>query len=119
MSRYVDGYVIPIKKKNVKAYKKMAAIGCKAWMKHGALEYYECIGEDLKAPYGMPFTKLCKLKSDETVVYAFIVYKSKAHRNSVNKKVHKEMAQSQMTMKDMPFDPKRFAVGGFKVLVRS
>ena len=115
MSRYVDGYVIPIKKKDVKAYKKMAALGCKSWMKHGALDYYECIGDDLNTPYGTSFKKLCKLKPNETLVFAYIVYKSKAHRDAVNKKVHKEMEQfSEM---DMPFDMKRFSAGGFKVIV--
>lgn len=117
MSRYVDGFIIPIKKKNVKAYKKMAKIGCKTWMKHGALDYYECIGDDLKIKWGLPFPRLCKLKSDETVVFAFIVFKSKAHRNQVNKKVHKEFESMTMDF-GMPFDMKRATMGGFKALVQ-
>ena len=116
MAKYVDGYVIPLKKKNVKLYKKMAQLGCKAWMKHGALSYYECVGEDLNSKWGLPFPKMCKLKPGETVIFAFIVYKSKAHRNAVNKKVHKEMETSMKDVK-MPFDMHRFSVGGFKVLV--
>jgi uncharacterized protein YbaA (DUF1428 family) len=117
MSRYVDGFVIPIKKKNLVAYKKMAKIGCKVWIQHGALDYYECVGEDLKNLWGIPFTSLCKLKADETVVFSFIVYKSKADRNRVNKKVHQD---TRMNSKDfgMPFDMKRFTTGGFKVLVQ-
>lgn len=117
MAKYVDGYVIPIPKKNVKAYSKMAKMGCKMWMKHGALEYYETIGDDF-APYGMGFKKMCKLKPNETIVFAYIVYKSKAHRDRVNKKVHAEMAKS-MNMEDFvpPFNMKRFAVAGCKVLV--
>lgn len=118
MSRYVDGYVIPIKKKNLKAYKKMATMGCKIWMKHGALDYYECVGDDLDMPYGITFKKLCKLKADETVVFAYIVYKSKAHCNAVNKKVHAD-SMMQDTHQKMPFDMKRFTVGKFKTLVNA
>ena len=87
-------------------------------MGHGALEYFECVGEDLAAKYGVPFTKLLKTKPTETVVFAWIVYKSRAHRDRVNAKV---MADERMhaIMKDMPmpFDMKRMAYGGFKVLV--
>jgi uncharacterized protein YbaA (DUF1428 family) len=117
MSRYVDGYVIPIKKKNVKSYKKMAAFGCKLWMEHGALDYYECVGDDLKVAFGLTFPKMCKLKKDETVVFAFIIYKSKAHRNRVNSKVMKD-SRMKMDVK-MPFDMKRFSMGGFKTLVQA
>ena len=117
MSHYVDGFVIPIKKKNLKAYKKMAAMGCKVWMKYGALDYYECVGDALQNPWGLGFTKMCKLKPDETVVFAFVVYKSKAHRTQVNKKV---MNDPDMTKEmKMPFDMKRFSAGGFKTLVRA
>ncbi|MDZ4661366.1 MAG: DUF1428 domain-containing protein [Pseudomonadota bacterium] len=118
MSRYVDGFVIPIKKKNIKAYKKMAAWGCKIWMKYGALDYYECMGEDLKVKWGWTFPKMCKLKSDETVIFAYIVYKSKSHRNQVNAKVMKDPQMNMEGIK-MPFDIKRFSMGGFKVLVRA
>jgi len=116
MARYVDGFVIPIKKKNLKTYKKMAAMGCKMWMKYGALEYYECVGDELKMQWGLPFAKMCKLKAGETVIFAFIVFKSKAHRNQVNKKVMKDPAMDMGGMK-MPFEMKRFSVGGFKTLL--
>ena len=116
MARYVDGYVIPIAKANVKKYKKMATLGMKMWMKHGALEYYECIGDRLDIPYGRPFPKLCKLKKDETVIFAFVVYKSKAHCTQVNKKVHAAFAEMGSEMEQI-FSLKRFSAGGFKVLV--
>ena len=120
MARYVDGYVIPIAKKNLKKYKKMATMGLKMWMKHGALEYYECIGDKLDIPYGLPFPKLCKLKKDETVIFAFIVYKSKAHRNQVTAKVHKDPQMQPENFKGkMPFDMKRFTSGEFKAIVQS
>lgn len=116
MSGYVDGFVIPIKKKNLKAYKKMANLGCKIWMEYGALGYFECVGEDMANKWGLGFKKMCKLKSNETAVFAFIVYKSKADRNRINKKV---MADPRMNFagQPMPFDMKRFAMAGFKVLV--
>lgn len=117
MSNYVDGFVIPIKKKNIKAYKKMAMLGCKVWREYGALDYYECIGESLKAEWGMGFQKMCKLKSDETVIFSYIVYKSKSDRNKINAKVMSDPRMKMDGMK-MPFDTKRFAMGGFKVLVK-
>ncbi len=119
MSRYVDGFVIPIKKSKLKAYKKMAILGCKTWLKHGALDYYECAGDDLKNDMGLSFPVMCKLKADETVIFAFIVYKSKAHRNQVNKKVHQEFMKMDQKKFEMPFDMKKFSMGGFKVLVQS
>lgn len=117
MGKYVDGFLIPIKKKNLKEYKKMARIGCEVWMEHGALDYYECDGAVLENTWGLPFTKLCKLKADETVIFAFIIYKSKAHRNSVTKKVHKDPRMKPENFTKMPFDMKRFSTGEFKVLV--
>lgn len=117
MARYVDGFVIPVKKKNVNTYKKMATIGCKAWMKHGALSYYECVGDDFMK-WGLGFKKMCKLKADETFIFAFIVFKSKSHRDQVNKKVHKEFAMKEWDFA-MPFDMKRFAVAGCKAIVHS
>ncbi len=117
MSQYVDGFIIPIKKKNLKVYKKMAALGCKIWMEHGALSYYECVGAELKNKWGLPFNKLCKLKTDETVVFAFITYKSKAHYKAVTKKVHSDPRMSPENFTFMPFDMKRFSNGQFKTIV--
>ena len=118
MPNYVDGFVIPIKKDKVKAYKKMAALGCKVWMEYGALDYYECVGDDLNIPWGLGFPKMCKLKEDETVIFAFIVYKSKAHRNKVNAAVMKD-PRMNMEGFEMPFSMKRFATGGFNVLIQA
>lgn len=117
---YVDGYVIPLPKKAVKAYVKMAKAASKMWLDHGALEFRECVGDDLKSPYGTPFTKRMKLKPSETVLFSWVVYKSKAQRNAVNKKVMADPRMKKMmeTMDHvMPFDTKRMAYGGFKVMV--
>lgn len=120
---YVDGFVIPIKKNKVAAYKKMAQWGSKIWKKHGALDYYECVGDDLsvKKNEGLGFKKMTKLKTNETIIFAFVVYKSRKHRDEVNKKVMAEMMKV-MTPKDMKemssiMDMKRFAKGGFKTIV--
>lgn len=119
MAHYIDGFIIPIKKSKVAEYKKMAKIGCKVWMEHGALSYYESIGDDFSMPAPISFKKLCSLKANETVIFAFVIYKSKAHRNSVNKKVMKDPRMDMSKMKSMPFDMKRFSVGGFKTIVKS
>ncbi len=118
MARYVDGFVIALPKKKVGAYRKMARLGAKVWKEHGALEYYECVGEDLEPQYGMPFPKLARLKKGETVVFSWIVYRSKKHRDRVNAKVMKDPRMNNPDLqKDMPFDMKRMAFGGFKTLV--
>lgn len=120
MARYVDGFVIPIKKNKLTAYKKMAIIGRNIWMKFGALDYYECVADDTKMPYGgTPLPKMAKLKAGETVVFSFIVFKSKAHRNAVNKKVHEYLAEKYANVcVDMPFDTQRASMAGCKVIVR-
>lgn len=117
--KYVDGFVIPIKKKNVAAYHKMAAWGAKLWKKHGALEYFECVGDDLvvKMGAGMGFKKLAKVKPDETVVFSFVVYKSKTDRDRINKKIMSDPAMQDFDPATMPFDMRRFATGGFKILI--
>ena len=113
---YVDGYILPVPRKNLRAYKRMAEMGRKVWTKHGALDYKECAGDDLVAKWGTPFAKMMKLKPGETVVFAYIVYKSRAHRDAVNKKVMKDM-NAAGGPPDMPFDMKRMVYGGFKTLV--
>ncbi|HQX27726.1 MAG TPA: DUF1428 domain-containing protein [Alphaproteobacteria bacterium] len=119
MPRYVDGFVIPIKKSKLKAYKKMAAAAGKIWMKYGALEYVECAGDDLRVEMGMPFTKLAKTKPGETVMFSFIVYKSRKHRDAVNKKVMADPKIHEMCPdpKDMPFPVNKMAYGGFNAMV--
>lgn len=121
---YVDGFVLVIPKKNIAAYRKMAKEGGKSWMKHGALSYFECIGDDLNPDMGagkpMRFQKLTNLKPSETVWFSFITYKSRKHRDQVNKKViaemHEYIAKHPEKMV-MPFDEKRMAYGGFKPVV--
>ena len=117
---YVDGYVLVIPKKNVKSYIQMAKQGKKLWMKYGALDYKECMGDDIKADNGsLPFDKLVKLKPSETVWFSFVTFKSKAHRKEVNKKVmaDPEMSPENWEGKKMPFEMNRMSVGGFKVVV--
>ena len=116
MARYVDGFVLPVPKKNLAAYKKMAAKAGKIWMEYGALEYVECVGEDLHIPKMLSFTKQIQSKAGETVCFSFIAYKSRAHRDSVNKQVMADPRLSKM-VKKMPFDVKRMAYGGFQAIV--
>lgn len=124
MAKYVDGFVLVVPKDKVQEYTKMATEGRDMWMKHGALEYYECKGDDLlpKEMGGMKnlaFTEMAKANADETVWFSFIVYKSKEHRDEVNKTVMDEMDEKYKDAKDfsMPFDMKRMAFGGFSVEV--
>lgn len=115
---YVDGFLIPVPKKNLKAYQQMSAKAGKIWREHGALDYKECVADDLRTKMGMSFTKTVKLKAGETVVFSWILYKSRAHRDRVNKKVMKDPRLAQMgDSKNMPFDMKRMAYGGFKTIV--
>jgi uncharacterized protein YbaA (DUF1428 family) len=114
--RYVDGYVLPVPKKKLKAYLRMAQLGKKTWRKHGALDYKECVGDDLKVKWGTTFSRMMKLKPGETVVFSYIVFKSRAHRDRVNARVMKDMEKAGMPT-DMPFDVKRMVYGGFKVSV--
>lgn len=116
MARYVDGFLLPLPKKNIAAYKKISAAAGRIWREHGALEYRECIGHDLNVSFGLPFPKQMKLKPGETVVFSWIVYKSKAHRDRVNARVMAD-PRVQMEGQVMPFDSKRMACGGFNVLV--
>jgi len=115
---YVDGFVLAVPKSKLKAYQKLARAAGKVWREHGALEYRECAGDDLKVKWGMPFPKVAKAKTGETVVFSWIVFKSRAHRDRVNAKVMKDPRLAEMMdPKSMPFDMKRMAYGGFEVLV--
>lgn len=119
MPRYVDGFVIPLKKKNLAAYRRIAAKAGKIWQKYGALDYMECVGDDLKIK-GMvhSFPKMTKLKTGETVIFSFIVYKSRKHRDAVNKKVMQDpILLAMCNPKKSPFDFRRMACGGFKAIV--
>ncbi len=115
--KYVDGYVIPVPKKNIKAYQQMSLMAGKIWMEHGALDYKECVAEDMSAKHCPPFTKLLKTKPSETVVFSFIVFKSRAHRDKVNAKVMKDPRLNAWSTKKMPFDLKKMSYGGFTTLV--
>ncbi len=113
---YVDGFVLLVPTKKLPAYRKMAKLGCKVWMEHGALDYKETIGDDLKVKWGLPFTQLTKAKRGETVIFSWITYQSRAHRDKVNAKVMKD-ERMKMGSDPMPFDMKRMSYGGFKVIV--
>jgi uncharacterized protein YbaA (DUF1428 family) len=115
---YVDGFLLAVPKKKLAAYACIAKKASKVWKDHGALDYKECVGDDLDVKMGVPFTKQMKTKPGETVIFAYIVYKSRAHRDKVNAKVMQDPRMSEMCdPKDMPFDCKRMCYGGFKVLV--
>jgi uncharacterized protein YbaA (DUF1428 family) len=105
-----------VPKKHLKAYIRMARMGEKTWRKHGALDYKECVGDDLKTKWGAAFPEMMKLNPGETVIFSFVVFKSRAHRDRVNAKVMKEI-EKMCELEDMPFDVKRMVCGGLKVLV--
>jgi uncharacterized protein YbaA (DUF1428 family) len=117
--QYVDGFVLTVPKKRLKEYLAIARKAGKIWREYGALEYREAIGDDLQVKMGMPFPRLAKAKASETVVFSWIVYKSRAHRDRVNKKVmaDKRIREDMGDPKNMPFDMKRFSYGGFKIAV--
>lgn len=115
---YVDGYVLPVPKKNIEKYRGIARKAGKIWRDHGALQYVESVGEDLNVKWGVPFPKTIKTKPAETVIFSFVVFKSRAHRDKVNAKVMKDKRLETM-MEDcsMVFDCKRMVYGGFNVIV--
>ena len=115
---YFDGFVVPVPKKKLDAYRRMAKTASKVWRDHGALEYVECIADDVKPGKVTSFPQSVKLKAGETVVFSFITYKSRAHRDSVNKKVMSDpRLADMMDPKALPFDGRRMFWGGFKPLV--
>ena len=117
MAKYVDGFVIPLRRKNLAVYRRIAKAASKIWMEHGALQYFECVGDDLATKMGVPFPKLAKTKAGETVLFSWIVYRSRKHRDEVNAKVMNDPWMAKMTPKGMPFDFKKISMGGFDVLV--
>jgi len=115
---YVDGFVVPVPRKNVKVYRRMAKKAGKVWRDHGALDYRECIADDVKVGKWTSFPRSVKLKPSETVIFSYIVYKSRAHRDRIIAKVMKDPRLAKMMdPKAMPFDAKRMIYGGFKILV--
>jgi len=118
MAGYVDGFLLPVPKKNLEAYRRMSQKAGKVWREHGAVEYRECAGDDLNPKMATTFSRVLKLKRNETVVFSWIVYKSRAHRDRVNAKVMKDpRLKKMMGSQSMPFDLKRMAYGGFKIMV--
>lgn len=117
MARYVDGFLIPVPRRKVAAYLKMAKLAGKVWREYGALEYRECVGDDLNVKMCLPFPRGIKVKRGETVVFSWIVYRSKAHRDAVNKKVMKDPRIQGMMKNEVPFDGDRMMYGGFRVEV--
>ncbi len=118
MARYVDGFVLPVPKKNLDAYRRMARKAGKVWREHGALEYRECVADDVKRGKVTSFPQSVKLKRGETVIFAWIVYRSRAQRDKVNEKVMNDpRLADMMDPKDSPFDTERMFWGGFEVAV--
>ena len=118
-SRYVDGFVLPIPKRNLAKYRRVATTAGKIWMKHGALEYRECVGDDMNIKMVLNFPKLARIKRGEMVVFSWIAYRNRAHRDRVNGLVMKDPAIARMMNMASIFDMKRMAYGGFKVLVNA
>ncbi len=117
---YVDGFVLPVPKKKIEAYRRIARVAGKVWREYGALDYMECVADDVKPGKHTSFPQSVKLKAGETVVFAYIVFKSRAQRDRINAKVMKDPRIAAMcNIKDMPFDAKRMFWGGFKTLVRA
>ena len=117
---YVDGFILPVPVKNLRAYRRMARLAGKVWREHGALDYREFVADDVKVGKWTSFPRSVKLKRGETVVFSWIVYKSRDHRDRVNAKVMKDKRLAKMMdLKAMPFDGKRMIYGGFKILVEA
>ena len=118
MAHYVDGFVVPVPKKNLDAYRRMARKAGKVWIEHGALEYRECVADDVKPGKVTSFPQSVQLREGETVVFSWIVYASRAQRDRVNAKVMSDpRLASMMDPKTMPFDGRRMFYGGFKTIV--
>ena len=114
---YVDGYVLPVPKDKIQTYRRLAKQAGTIWREHGALEYRECVGDDLEIDGMLSFPQGIQAKPDETVIFAWIVFRSKAHRDRVNAKVMQDPRLANMNPESMPFDHKRMLYGGFKLLV--
>ena len=118
MANYVDGYVLAVPVSHLPAYRKMASKAATIWKAHGALTYTESVADDLDTPFGVSFAKLTKAKPDETVVFAWITFKSRAHRDKVNALVQADPRMNEICKaEEIPFNPKRMSWGGFKMIV--
>lgn len=114
---YVDGFVLAVPKRKLEQYRRMSRAAGKVWREYGALEYRECVGDDIDVKFGLPFPKLARVKPGETVVFSWIVYKSRGSRDRINAKVMKDPRIGKSMKDPMPFDVKRMAMGGFRVFV--
>lgn len=114
---YVDGFVLPVPKRKLAAYRRMARLAGKVWREYGALDYVECVADDVKPGKHTSFPQSVKLKPDETVVFAWVAYKSRRDRDRINAKVMKDPRIAAIDPKSMPFDARRMFWGGFKVMV--
>jgi len=120
MGNYVDGFVLPVQKKNLTKYRRLALKAARVWRDNGALEYRECVGDDLNVKAGLPFPRGIKIKAGETVFFSYIVYKSRSHRDRVNAKVMKDpRIKAMCDPKNTPFDFNRMMYGGFKTIVEA
>lgn len=120
MAHYIDGFVIPIPTARIRDYKRIARLAAKIWKEHGALDYYECVGDDLDIQWGRPFPALTNIGPDETVLFSWIVFKSRKHRDAVNAKVRADpRLDKMMADQDPPFDCQRMTYGGFQTIVRA
>jgi uncharacterized protein YbaA (DUF1428 family) len=117
MPAYVDGFLLTVPKRKLPQYRRIARRAGRIWREHGALEYRECIGDDLKTKMGTSFPKVVRLKGGETVVFSWIVYRSRADRDRVNRKVMSDPRMAKMIKEPMPFDLERMSYGGFKAIV--
>ena len=118
--QYVDGFVLPVPKKHLKTYRSIAQKAGKIWREHGALQYVEAVGDDLDVKFGMSFKKAIKPKPGETILFSWIVYKSRSHRDKVNAKVMADpRLRKMMETSKMPFDVNRMVYGGFEYLVNA
>lgn len=118
MSHYVDGFVIPVPEKHLATYRRMSRKAGKIWKEYGALDYVECVGDDLDIKDQVPFPRLAGAKKGEVVVFSWIVFKSRAHRDKVNARVIADPRLATMMAGDVPFDCQRMAYGGFKTIVK-
>lgn len=119
MGNYVDGFVLPVPKANLEAYRRLAEDAGKVWREYGALAYVECVADDVKPGELTSFPQSVKLEPDETLVFAWIVYESREHRDRVNEQVMKDPRMTGMDPQSLPFDGKRMIWGGFRVLVEA
>lgn len=119
MSRYVDGFVLPVPKSKLEDYRKLAELAGQVWREHGALDYVECIADDVKPGQYTSFPQSVQLKDDELVVFAWIVYESREQRDAINEKVMKDPRLTGMSPENAPFDGKRMIWGGFKEFVKA